>query len=137
MPYQNLHALVWFAVFCAISIGCIWVAWVQVHRPTVHASFTTLRAKGAFLVTAAYDGARRRVGDVTLISEAGQLCKVLSPWPRNATISISTIPAGRTVDDAVVMAPVGVGAFGWFEFATESGSTYLVAAVHSDVKRWV
>ena len=109
-----------------------------VLRPSTSASFSTLRAKGAFLVSAAYDGERQRVGNVTVLSEAGQLCRVLSPWPRDAAIAISVTPAGRLGDKAgeaaastrqITLNPaVTVGPFGWFEFTTEAGATYSISA---------
>lgn len=43
------------------------------------ASFTTLRAVGAFLVSASVD-ATGTVSGVTVVSEAGQPCVILSPW---------------------------------------------------------
>lgn len=44
------------------------------------AAFTTLRARGAFLVSAAIDDARNVAGSVHIVSEAGITCRVLSPW---------------------------------------------------------
>lgn len=102
----------------------IWAA----LRPTVSASFTTLRAKGAFLVSAAYDGAARRVGNFTVLSEAGQMCRVLLPWPRNATIVIGKHAANAQAASGRGLFRVVVGAYGWFEFATEAGATYTVSA---------
>ena len=94
----------------------IWAA----LRPTESASFRTLRAKGAFLVSASYDGATQRVGDVTILSEAGVLCRVLSPWSRNATITITNAGASSTLR-------AKVGPRGWFEFETEAGESYELA----------
>jgi hypothetical protein len=54
----------------------IWAA----LRPDQSASFKTLRAKGAFLVSAEYDGATQLVRGVKILSEAGTLCRLLSPW---------------------------------------------------------
>ena len=93
----------------------IWAA----IRPTESASFRTLRAKGAFLVSASYDGVAQRVGNVTILSEAGVLCRVLSPWPRGAAITVTN---GGTAVRAKV------GPRGWLEFATEAGHLYELAA---------
>ena len=113
-------------------------------RPTTSASFTTLRAKGAFLVTANYDGTRQRVGNVTILSEAGTRLRVLSPWLRNTTITVSVTPRhldGKTwtasrlkrLGWASASAPVAVvvGAFNWFEFDTEAGATYSIVATEA------
>ena len=77
------------------------------------------RAKGAFLVSAAYDGVAQRVGNVTILSEAGVLCRVLSPWPRGAAITVTN---GGTAVRAKA------GPRGWLEFATEAGHLYELAA---------
>jgi alpha-L-fucosidase 2 len=73
------------------------------------ASFQTLRAYGAFLVSAAIK--HDRVQDVTIQSEAGQPCSIQNPWPaanvclvRNgraserltgATLTFPTVPHER------------------------------------------
>ena len=101
-------------------------------RPTQSASFRTLRAKGAFLVSAQYDGAAQLVTGVKVLSEAGLPCRLLSPWPKNATISVSTVTdasaAASASADAAVVAPFlgKAGATGWFEFATKPGVEYSV-----------
>ncbi|MCX6623428.1 MAG: hypothetical protein NTY38_20660, partial [Acidobacteria bacterium] len=46
------------------------------------ARFRDLRAVGAFLVSAAWDG--RSVSGVELLSEKGALAKVVNPWPESA-----------------------------------------------------
>ena len=81
------------------------------------------------------------MGDVTILSEAGTRLRVLSPWPRNATITISVTPRhldGKTwtasrlkrLGWASASAPVAVvvGAFGWFECDTQAGATYSIVA---------
>ena len=48
------------------------------------ARFQTLRAEGAFLVSAAQrDG---KTQDVSITSERGQPCRVQSPWPGGMTV---------------------------------------------------
>ena len=92
----------------------IWAA----LRPTQSASFTTLRGKGAFLVSAVYNGTSQLVENVEVLSEAGLPCRMLSPWPKNATIRITTNASNARTTKA--------GARGWFGFATEAGATYSV-----------
>ena len=62
--------------------GClrIFAAWPK----DMNGSFTTLRAQGAFLVSAAFEGGV--CGDVTLSSEKGARCRVASPWESGATV---------------------------------------------------
>lgn len=104
----------------------IWAA----LRPTQSASFSTLRAKGAFLVSASYDGTAQTVRNVKIVSEAGVLCRVLSPWSGNATISVTT--ATSSGDSYTRRA----GPRGWFEFPTEAGGIYSVSVQqpHRDLK---
>lgn len=47
------------------------------------ASFTRLRARGAFLVSASISTSRT-VGEITILSEKGARCRVLSPWGSGA-----------------------------------------------------
>ena len=70
-------------------------------------------------MSASYDGVAQRVGNVTILSEAGVLCRVLSPWPRGAAITITN---GGTAVRAKA------GPRGWLEFATEAGHLYELAA---------
>ena len=48
------------------------------------ARFSGLRAKGAFVVTASYNNVTDEVSGVTIVSDVGNRCSVLSPWPRAA-----------------------------------------------------
>ncbi len=66
------------------------------------ASFARLRAEGAFVVSAAYDGSAGRVGDVTVTSEAGQRMTISSPWPEGTDVFDST---GAQVGTAAGTAP--------------------------------
>jgi len=43
------------------------------------ARFRDLRAQGALLVSASWDG--RQVGGVSILSEKGALCRMVNPWP--------------------------------------------------------
>jgi hypothetical protein len=78
-------------------------------------SFTRLRAKGAFLVSAAQAGGK--VGPVTLGSEAGGTVRIKNPWPTGA-VSVTT---GGT---AVPFTNSG----GVISFATTAGTSYTVSS---------
>ena len=82
------------------------------------ASFTTLRAVGAFLVSAAVDGAGH-VGTITITSEAGVLCTVVSPW-QPAAIAVQSSAGGAKV----AVKQLGRGRY---QFATLPGTTYTVS----------
>jgi len=70
------------------------------------ARFHHLRAAGAFLVSAAWDG--KQVTAVTLTSEKGAVARIANPWPnRRVTISVP-----HTEKDGII------------EFATQPGVTY-------------
>ena len=51
------------------------------QRGVSAASFTQLRARGAFVISAAIDAAGRVAAGVRIHSEAGAACRLLSPWP--------------------------------------------------------
>jgi hypothetical protein len=60
------------------------------------ASFTTLRAEGAFLVSAAWrDG---QVQSLAIESERGKRCRIVNPWDDQVTV---TITDGKTVETTV------------------------------------
>ena len=99
----------------------IWAA----LRPMQNASFKTLRAKGAFLVSAEYDGVSQLVANVRIFSEKGQLCRILSPWAKNVTIMVVSTGSQPTRHTTLHKA----GPRGWFEFPTEAGVTYSVSVV--------
>ena len=80
------------------------------------ASFSTLRAVGAFLVSATVDAAGV-VGGVVVRSERGEACTVLNPFAAPPKVEDG---AGRSV------AARGVGG-GKFEFATVAGATYRLS----------
>ena len=82
----------------------IWAA----LRPTEDAAFKTLRGKGAFLVSAKYHGSSGTVGNVTILSEAGSTCRVLSPWPIAREVSVRKGSGGKTM-------AVRVSRTGWIE----------------------
>jgi len=82
----------------------------------VDASFRTFRAEGAFLVSAAWRGGK--VADCTITSEVGGPCRVYSPWETGITVT--------RIDGQAVEA--GEWQAGIWEFATEVGESYRVAA---------
>jgi hypothetical protein len=122
----------------------IWAA----LRGSESASFTTLRGKGAFLVSAQYNGSTatpdtRRVRGVQITSEAGMQCRVLSPWgaattqvtiapctaPSPSPASVDAPPQPASGQQAAGTAVVVVDEGGWFQWDTTSGACYAVAPV--------
>jgi hypothetical protein len=75
--------------------------------------FRGLRAVGAFLVSAAYDG--KTVSEVTLWSEKGAGAKVVNPWPKSQ-LKVTGLEDGKPV--AVTMKD------GVAEFPTRAGEGY-------------
>jgi len=77
------------------------------------AGFRDLRAAGAFLVSAVWDG--RAVSALTLKSEKGAPARVFNPWGKRA-VTVRVTPAGTAVPhtehDGIV------------EFATSPGASY-------------
>ncbi|MHC4986297.1 MAG: glycoside hydrolase family 95-like protein, partial [Planctomycetota bacterium] len=93
--------------------GClrIFAAWPSDQN----GSFKTLRAQGAFLVSAAFaDGT---CGDVTLASEKGARCRVASPWGGGFTVVDSAGKAVATDDEDGIIC-----------FDTVAGETYTLSA---------
>ena len=80
----------------------------------VAASFTTLRAEGAFLVSAAWK--EGRVDSLEILSEKGGTCRLFAPWP--AGIQVETT-AGQVV--GITQWAPGIPAF-----ETTAGETYRV-----------
>jgi hypothetical protein len=93
------------------------------------ASFSSLRAVGAFLVSAQLVGGKVRSG-VVIKSEVGHACVVLSPWRSvsdggNApTISVTNRATG--VAERVTGVSVGHTS-GLWKFLTQPGATYLLS----------
>lgn len=77
------------------------------------ARFRDLRAAGAFLVSATWDG--KTVTFASLLSEKGCRARVLNPWPRQLRV----IAAGREVP--------AESAAGIVSFDTRAGETYALA----------
>ena len=85
------------------------------------ASFRTLRATGAFLVSASLKNGT--VTDVTIVSEAGSNCSLLSPW--GAAGAPVVTHAGNTV---VVTRKPGPGPSPLWRFATQAGASYKITS---------
>ena len=80
----------------------------------VAASFTTLRAEGAFLVSASWN--EGRVVSLEILSEKGGACRLVAPWPEGVQVETA---AGQPV--AVTEWAPGIPAF-----ETTAGETYHV-----------
>lgn len=77
------------------------------------ASFTRIRTKGAFLVSADYDGTT--VSNLKIFSEKGTLCKLDNPWKgKDIIVQEDGIPISITQINDV------------YSFATKAGSTYEI-----------
>lgn len=61
--------------------------------PARPASFTRLRAKGAFVVSSIYNG--REVVSLEVLSEKGNACRMINPWPGHTVEVVAD--GGRTV----------------------------------------
>ena len=84
------------------------------------ASFTRLRARGAFLITASWDATKQTVvSPVTVVSEAGQEFVLVNPWDNNHSVMVQS---NGTV---VQMRLQG----GQLRFPTQAGRTYEIVAV--------
>jgi len=82
------------------------------------ARFANLRAVGAFLVSAAFDG--KTISDVTLWSEKGATVRLANPWP-GQTVRASRVPGNQ---------PVAVSMKGNIaEFSTSPGERYRIEPV--------
>lgn len=76
------------------------------------ASFTRLRAKGAFIVSADYDG--KQVVNLNVLSERGGICRINNPWQNKRDVKI--VQDEREVDFKVEN--------GILSFLTEAGEEY-------------
>lgn len=77
------------------------------------ASFTRLRAKGAFLVSAHYDGTT--VSDLTIRSEKGGVCKLSNPWKGD---KVEITQNGRLISTE--------SENDVYSFKTKEGSSYVI-----------
>ena len=79
------------------------------------ARFRDLRAVGAFLVSASYDG--KTVSQVTLFSEKGATAKVVNPWP-NSQVKVTRVKDGQPITVSVKGELV--------QFPTQAGERYEI-----------
>lgn len=79
------------------------------------ARFQNLRAVGAFLVSAGYDG--KKIADVSLLSEKGSIARLANPWPG------SKLRVVRTYDQSSVEVTVRGETV---EFPTTAGHGYRI-----------
>jgi len=77
------------------------------------ARFANLRAAGAFLVSASYDG--KSVSGVSLLSEKGKTVRLANPW-QAAQVRVTRIRDGRSI---AVRSEGGA-----VIFPTDAGETY-------------
>jgi hypothetical protein len=85
------------------------------RRGLGRSAFHGLRARGAFLVSARFDGTN--VSPITILSEKGAECRLAIPW-KAADVIISRVPEGTSViprRDGTILV-----------FSTEPGQQYLV-----------
>jgi hypothetical protein len=91
------------------------------------ASFSNLRARGAFLISANFSAKIQQVvSPVTIKSEAGQLCRLVSPWkgmPRNR-VEVRDVTTGQVVPVEWEANPSGDDVL---DFATNDGGSYSVS----------
>lgn len=81
------------------------------------ARFRNLRARGAFLVTAAWDG--RRVSPVEITSEKGGVARLANPWPTDR-VMVAVLPAGQPRAARV--------SAGVIRIETQPGTSYRISA---------
>jgi hypothetical protein len=85
------------------------------------ASFTRLRTKGAFLVSADYDGSK--VTNLKIVSDKGTLCKIKNPWAGTSMIVMETLdgltaPVECTIENDIYSFPTKAGASYTFDIQT-------------------
>lgn len=66
------------------------------------AMFHGLRAKGAFIVSAAYKGGTREVENISVVSEKGKVLTIASPWGEHVRVTDSH---GNCINASVVTPP--------------------------------
>eukprot|EP00051_Salpingoeca_urceolata_P007782 m.100454 g.100454 ORF g.100454 m.100454 type:complete len:1120 (-) comp15400_c0_seq2:5-3364(-) len=89
------------------------------------ASFITLRARGAFLVSAQISADRVVASPVEVVSEAGARCRLLSPWVAGETPVVTKVQADGSAAPVAVWAEAvrGVAVWAW---DTTKGASYMV-----------
>ena len=87
------------------------------------ASFSGLRAKGGFVISAAWNNATDEVSGVKIVSDSGRRCALLSPWAR-ATHPGSVLVVGRNGSEVPVHWRSGDPRGAIVEWATTKGAEY-------------
>ena len=82
------------------------------------ARFRDLRAVGAFLLSASYDG--KVVSNVTLISEKGATAKLVNPWPK------TQLKVTRVKDSQPITVSLEGGIV---QFPTQAGERYRLESM--------
>ena len=102
------------------------------------ASFAGLRAVGAFIVSATHSpNVELRVANVTVLSEVGHNCTVLSPWPGGQIAVARVYPNGSstpvpvTPSRLLTKSTIIVSASDLWTFGTDRGALYSIAPVRS------
>jgi len=101
---------------------------------TEDAAFFQLRARGAFLISANFSSmAKQVVSPITVLSEAGQLCRLRNPWPGKPQnqVEVRDLSTGNNVEVAWRVTPAAHGDV--MSFETRRGATYAVATVPATV----
>jgi len=82
------------------------------------ARFRDLRAVGAFLLSASYDG--KMVSNVTLLSEKGATAKLVNPWPKRQ-LKVTRVKDGQPITVSVKG--------GIVQFPTQAGERYRLESM--------
>jgi hypothetical protein len=124
-PAQLPHMATWLSAVSGWVLSCVprqgYIELFPAWNRSNPAAFATLRAKGAFLVSASLDTVGHVRSPVNITSEAGQTCVVESPWSAASRagqqVRVVRVPGGQSV-------PLRWLAGRWLSFATTVGSSY-------------
>ena len=95
------------------------------------AEFTNLRARGAFTVSAEYDGTAQEAKNVTITSEEGEDMTLVVPWAEGATVKDSEGNIVKTEAGTVPNYPDEKT----ITFSTTAGETYTVEKGESEQEK--
>eukprot|EP00038_Savillea_parva_P031017 m.82296 g.82296 ORF g.82296 m.82296 type:complete len:1149 (+) comp9456_c0_seq1:212-3658(+) len=91
------------------------------------ASFTSLRARGGFVVSAAMDATRTVLPGVSVVSDVGGDCYMYPPWPGRAPKVTDTTGANGTGQVTVPVSATSVRGVSVYVWKTETGHTYSLS----------
>ena len=97
------------------------------------AKFASLRAKGAFTVSAEYDGTAQEAKNVTITSEAGEDMTLVSPWEEGMTVKDAQGNIVETEKGAVLNWEDQENAA--YTFATTEGETYTIEKGEAETEK--